>query len=196
MGLSPPIQSRVFTIARTAIRGRLLRGDRPPVSAPLDGSNLSLLPPELTEPAGCFISLHERRAHRLRGCVGRIDPNLPLHEAVRQTASDVLHDPRFTTEPVTPDDLDKLDLEISVLSPPRHAASTLDFDLLNDGLYLVSGGKTGFFLPQVARETGWTKEQLLDRLCTEKLNLPADTWRKPESELLTFQVEVIGPKPL
>ena len=125
MGLSPPIQSRVFTIARTAIRDRLLRGDRLPVSASLEASHSPVLPPELTEPAGCFISLHERRAHRLRGCVGRIDPNLPLHEAVRQTASDVLHDPRFTTEPVTPDDLDKLDLEISVLSPPRHAASTL-----------------------------------------------------------------------
>lgn len=107
---------------------------------------------------------------------------------------DVLHDPRFTEQPVTADDLGIVEIEISVLSPRRDIESMLDFNLLEDGLYLVSAGRTGFFLPQVARETGWTKEQLLDRLCTEKLGLPPDTWRKPGAKLYTFQVEVIGPE--
>ena len=196
VGLSPPSQSRVFAIARAAIRDQLLRGDARPEPPPPAASQTSAFPGELNEPAGCFVSLHERRAHRLRGCVGRIDSNLPLHEAVRQSAIDVLHDPRFTEQPVTLSELGELNLEISILSPPRDAASPLDFDLLNDGLYLVSAGRTGFFLPQVARETGWTKEQLLERLCTEKLHLPPDTWRKTEARLYTFQVEVIGPEPL
>jgi AmmeMemoRadiSam system protein A len=150
----------------------------------------------LTAPAGCFVSLHELSTHRLRGCVGRLDPNLPLWDAVRQTANDVLHDPRFVTLPVTASEVSDLMIEVSVLSPPREAATVLDFDPLTDGIYLTSGGRAGFFLPQVARETGWTREQLLDRLCMEKLGLPPHTWRGGGVKLFTFGVEVIGPEPV
>ena len=152
--------------------------------------------PELIVPAGCFVSLHERSTHRLRGCVGRIDASLPLWESVRHTATEVLHDPRFADHPVTSDDLANLDLEVSVLSPPRQAEWALDFELLEDGVHLIVGERAGFFLPQVARETGWTREQLLDRLCTEKLSLPPETWRTPEARLYAFKVEVIGPAPV
>jgi AmmeMemoRadiSam system protein A len=151
---------------------------------------------ELTAPAGCFVSLHEHATHRLRGCVGRLDPNLPLATAVRETAADVLRDPRFLTHPVTSRDVPDLEIEVSVLSPPHEASSLLDFDLLSEGIYLTHGGRAGFFLPQVARDTGWTKEQLLDRLCTEKLGLPADTWRTGGAKLYTFKVEVVGPEPV
>jgi AMMECR1 domain-containing protein len=115
---------------------------------------------------------------------------------VRQTAVDVLHDPRFVTHPVTASDVNDLEIEVSVLSPPREAASVLDFDPLTEGIYLTSGGRAGFFLPQVARETGWTREQLLDRLCAEKLGLPQQTWRAGGVKLFTFDVEVIGPEPV
>jgi len=151
---------------------------------------------ELTTPAGCFVSLHEKVTHRLRGCVGRLDPEMPLWRVVRETAGDVLRDPRFTDTPVTVDDLPILELEISVLSPPHLAAGPLDFDPLTDGIYLVHGKRTGFFLPQVARETRWSKQQLLNRLCDEKLGLPCDAWQKPEAKLFTFKVEVIGPEAL
>jgi AmmeMemoRadiSam system protein A len=149
---------------------------------------------ELTAPAGCFVSLHEKVTHRLRGCVGRLDPEMPLWRVVRETAGDVLHDPRFTDIPVTVDDIPILELEISVLSPPRLAADPLDFDPLTDGIYLIHGSRTGFFLPQVARETRWSKQQLLNRLCDEKLGLPCDAWQNPEAKLFTFKVEVIGPE--
>ena len=120
-----------------------------------------------------------------------------LWDAVRQTAVDVLQDPRFaSTHPVTAADVTDLEIEVSVLSPPREAATTLDFDPMSDGIYLTFGGRAGFFLPQVARETGWTREQLLDRLCLEKLGLPADTWRSEAAKLFTFKVEVIGPEPV
>ena len=87
-----------------------------------------------------------------------------------------------------------LEIEISVLSSPRLAASVEDFDPIQSGVYLVIGQHAGFFLPQVARETGWGREQLLDRLCTEKLGLPPQSWRGPEARLYTFDVEVVGPE--
>lgn len=149
--------------------------------------------PVLLQPAGCFVSLHERISHRLRGCIGRIEARHPLWETVRLASQDVLRDPRFVTCPVRPGELACLEIEISMLSPPRDAASPLDFDLLNDGIYLVHLDRSGFFLPQVARQTGWTREQLLERLCTEKLDLAADTWKHPDARLYTFDVEIIGP---
>ena len=188
--LSPDNRLQLLDIARGALLQRLADGadEGGPAEPPTDA--------RLVCPSGCFVSLHERSSHRLRGCVGRLDPQLPLWKAVEQTARDVLADPRFVTLPITPQDIPDLELEVSVLSPPREARDPLDFDLLEDGIYLVSGQRAGFFLPQVARETGWTKEQLLNRLCVEKLGLPADTWRKPDAKLYTFKVEVIGPEPV
>ncbi|MEO6434336.1 MAG: AmmeMemoRadiSam system protein A [Tepidisphaeraceae bacterium] len=188
MALSPASRTHLIDIARVALIDTLAK--KQPSAIPL------VEDAELNLPAGCFVSLHERSTHRLRGCVGRLDASLALAEAVRQTARDVLDDPRFAEHPITAADLADLEVEVSVLSPPRLADSPLDFDLHDEGIYLVAGSHTGFFLPQVARETGWTKEQLLDRLCTEKLDLPADTWRKAETKLHTFKVEVVGPRPL
>ena len=188
VALTPAGRARLIEIARDALlRAVGVRNDGADPPAPPE--------PDLHQPAGCFVSLHEHANHRLRGCVGRLDPNLPLAQAVRETAADVLRDPRFVTHPVTSRDVGELEIEVSVLSPPREAPSPLDFEL-TDGIYLTFGGRAGFFLPQVARETGWTKEQLLDRLCTEKLGLPADTWRAPGAKLYTFQVEVVGPEPV
>ena len=166
-----------------------------PAAAP-DDEHAPTADPNLITPAGCFVSLHERQTHRLRGCVGRLDPEMPLWRAVRETAGDVLRDPRFTDMPVTAADVTILEVEISVLSPPRLAAGALDFEPYTDGIYLVHGNRSGFFLPQVARDTRWSKQQLLNRLCEEKLGLPHDTWEKPEAKLFTFKVEVIGPEPV
>jgi uncharacterized protein len=166
--------------------------ENPPPSE--DPGDAPTTDPALIAPAGCFVSLHEIDTHRLRGCVGRLDPELPLWRVVRETAGDVLRDPRFTDTPVTPADIAILELEISVLSPSRQAAGPLDFDPLTDGIYLIHGSRSGFFLPQVARETGWSRQRLLSRLCEEKLGLPHDTWQKPEAKLFTFKVEVIGPE--
>jgi hypothetical protein len=71
----------------------------------------------------------------------------------------------------------------------------LDFDPLNDGIYLTCQARSGTFLPQVGRQTGWTREQLLARLCTEKLGLAPNAWQEPSAKLLTYQALVIGPVP-
>ena len=107
----------------------------------------------------------------------------------------MLRDPRFVMHPVALGELPSLELEISVLSPLQPASSPLDFDPLQHGIYLTIGDRAGCFLPQVARETGWTKEQLLDRLCTEKMGLSSFAWRNPQATLHTFQVIILGPEP-
>ena len=131
----------------------------------------------------------------LRGCVGRMEAREPLIRCVRDTAMSVLADPRFDNRRVQLPELSSLDIEISILSPLRPAATPLDFDLLNDGIYLMLNGRSGVFLPQVARETGWRRDQLLDRLCTEKMGFPAGSWRFPGAQLFVFTTKILGPMP-
>lgn len=185
MQLTAAQQDSLLVLARVAVRNALVMEAPPPL--PTD--------PALHQPAGCFVSLHEQRTHRLRGCVGRLDATMPLAEAVRSMARAVLEDPRFVEMPVTPEDLPRLEIDLSVLSPLIPIERPEDFDLLNDGIFVTFEERAGCFLPQVARETGWTREQLLDRLCSEKLGLPAMTWRHPLCKFEKFHTVQIGPEP-
>ncbi len=186
MTLSPAHSELLLNTAKTAILHAL--HDNPPLT-------LDTTDPALLQPAGCFVSLHAQHTHALRGCVGRTDATEPLLPCVRDTAASVLQDPRFTAHPVTLPELPSLEIEISVLSPLRPANHPLAFDPLTDGIFLTLAGRSGVFLPQVARETGWSREQLLDRLCTEKLNLPANAWRHPSAQLSLFSTLILGPAP-
>lgn len=183
--LTPNQQRILLDVARHTIRAEL--GSAGNLVIPQD--------PVLHKPAGCFVTLHTLANHRLRGCVGRLDCQDPLIEAVRHSARSVLHDPRFVSCPVRLEELPHLEIEITVVFPLRPAADCMDFDLLNEGIYLTVGNRGGCFLPQVARETGWDKQQLLQRLCTEKLGLPPDAWRDPSARLMKFSTLLIGPEP-
>ncbi|MDB5321351.1 MAG: hypothetical protein JWN40_2982 [Phycisphaerales bacterium] len=185
MNLSPDDQAALLDLARASIRATLAGAPEPHIP---DAATLR-------QPAGCFVSLHEIGGHRLRGCVGRLDAKAPLAKTVAAMAQAVLEDPRFLTDPVTLTDLADLEIELSILSPLIPTDAPLNFDLLQDGIYLTRGDRSGCFLPQVARETGWSKQQLLDRLCTEKLDLPAATWRQPDSRLYRFTTLLLGPEP-
>jgi AmmeMemoRadiSam system protein A len=186
MDLSAEQGTELLNLARGVIRSALV-GEQIVIHMPHDQA--------LHQPAGAFVSLHALQTHRLRGCVGRLDATQPMYQAVAQAAQSVLGDPRFTADRVGVQELPSLEIEISLLSPLRAANDATDFDLLNDGIYLTAGGRSGCFLPQVARETGWNKEQLLDRLCTEKLGMPARTWTAPEARLQKFETLLVGPEP-
>jgi AmmeMemoRadiSam system protein A len=186
MIISPEHQQILLHAARTAMV-ESLRGNRIAIPQTTD--------PVLNMPAGCFVTLHERGTHRLRGCIGRIQSADPLLKSIYETACSTLEDPRFVQNRVTLDELPRLDLEISILSPLQEAAHPLDFDPPNEGIYLLCAGRAGTFLPQVARETGWTREQLLARLCTEKMGLAPEAWRDPQAKLLKYAVFLIGPVP-
>lgn len=186
MQLTLAQQQFLLNTARCVIRGTLC--GQAPLSPQVDD-------PLLHSPAGAFVSLHEVGTHRLRGCVGRLQASGPLVQTIMETAANVLSDPRFTHVRVTVAELTRLNIEISVLSPLQPTTHPLDFDPPNDGIYLTCCGRSGTFLPQVARQTGWTREQLLARLCLEKLGMPADAWQMADARLQKYTVTLIGPVP-
>lgn len=196
MEISAANGNRLLDLASAEIRQRLGAGPRPgSLEAAAVAGTAGLPPdPQLDQPAGCFASLHNRFNHALRGCVGRLDATLPVRIAVRESAAACLDDPRFVTRRVTLHELPRLELELSVLGPLVERGSPLEFEPLVHGIYLTIGARAGCFLPQVARETGWTREQLLDRLCTEKLGVHAQAWRGPDARLATFDTIVLGPR--
>jgi AmmeMemoRadiSam system protein A len=144
--------------------------------------------------AGCFVSLHSSQGHTLRGCIGRIDCATPLLQALQVSAWQAAGDPRFSSNPVTLAELPALTIELSVLGMLRPAPGILEFSVESDGIYLQAANRAGVFLPQVAKETGWNREQLLDRLCAEKLGLPQKAWQQPGARLFTFPATIIGPE--
>jgi AmmeMemoRadiSam system protein B/AmmeMemoRadiSam system protein A len=141
--------------------------------------------PALLRPAAVFVTL--KAGGQLRGCIGSLEPSLPLAETVRDRAiMAAAHDARFP--PVRAQDLPDLDLEISVLSPLRRVASADDIDISKHGVVVRSSGRSGVFLPQVAAETGWSRDELLSHLCQDKAGLSADAW-KQGAALYVFTVQ-------
>lgn len=187
MELFPDQRRMLLDVSRQTIRAALGAADPGVVENPDD--------PVLHQPAGSFVTLHTLNGHRLRGCVGRLDSRESLLAAVRQSAQNVLQDPRFVNCPVCLSELPLLELEITVIFPLRPAADCQDFDPLTDGIYLTINERAGCFLPQVARETGWNRQQLLARLCTEKLGLSERSWQLPGARLQKFATLLIGPEP-
>ena len=146
---------------------------------------------ELIAHCGCFVTL--KNGEQLRGCIGQFVSDKPLINLVSEMGvSSSTKDPRFLTDPVTPDELGSLDVEISVLSPLQKTDDPLSLRLGIDGVYIKRSYQTGCFLPQVATETGWTKEQFLTHCCVQKAGLSADAWRKPDTEVFLFTADVFG----
>ena len=190
MTLSPQHRQSLLDVARDVIR-LTLRGRQ-------SGEEITNEPiddPVLAQPAGCFVTLHRSRTHELRGCVGRIEAVDALLNSVRRAAAGVLRDPRFHDEPVSYQELPELDIDLSILSPLHPAKGPLEFDPMSEGIYLTCGQRAGCFLPQVARETGWSKQQLLSRLCVEKMGLPHSAWQDAQARLFVFTTEIVGPEP-
>ena len=147
--------------------------------------------PELNAPCGCFVTL--KNHGRLRGCIGQFISEMPLIELVVEMAkASATSDPRFFADSITADELEQLDIEISVLSPLQRTDKPLDLRLGVDGIYIKKGRASGCFLPQVATETGWSKEQFLSYCCAHKAGLPADAWREAETEVYLFTADVFG----
>jgi len=138
---------------------------------------------------GVFVTLKKRG--NLRGCIGRMVPDRPLAELVGAVALEsAFEDPRFN--PVTLRELPDLEVEISVLTPMQRVAGADDIVVGRDGALLQKGGRSAVFLPQVATEQGWTRDEMLDHL-SMKAGLPADAWRD-NTAFSTFQAIVFSEK--
>ena len=165
-------------IAYNSIRDSL---DGKPIAQPIVNSQLSIL----NSKCGAFVSLH-KHGH-LRGCIGHFGEDYPLHEIVAEMArAAAFEDPRFI--PVTRDELADLDIEISVLTPMRRIQSLDEFELHRHGIYIKKGYRSGTFLPQVADEVNWTKEEFVGHCSQDKAGLGWDGWR--EAELYVYEAIV------
>jgi len=131
------------------------------------------LPPALERRSGAFVTLWRNGA--LRGCVGRAGDELPLYAAVMQSGFDAARkDHRFT--PLRTDELDGLDVDVNVLSPPRPIDGIDELHLGEHGVTLSRDGHFALYLPEVAPSMGWDKETNLSELAV-KAGLPRDAWR-------------------
>jgi AmmeMemoRadiSam system protein B/AmmeMemoRadiSam system protein A len=145
------------------------------------------LPPPALRTQGAFVTL--TRNGELRGCIGRIVPDGPLGRTVGAMALQAaFDDPRFP--PVSREELPQLHIEISALTPMKPVAGAHEIVVGRDGVVLSKGGRSAVFLPQVATEQGWTRDEMLEQLC-RKAGLPAGSWRDGAS-FSVFQAEVFG----
>jgi len=156
----------------------------------LEPLNLDDMPQRLRAPGASFVTL--TRDGLLRGCIGTLKKQLPLADDVRQhTVAAALSDYRFP--PVKPEEVDEIEIEVSVLTTPQHLEYKHPDELPKllrpgiDGVIVTHGNNRGTFLPQVWEKVPDT-ETFLAMLC-EKAFLPHDAWRQGHLEFLTYQVE-------
>ena len=117
-----------------------------------------------------------KKKGELRGCIGRIIPDEPLCKIVGVMAIQAaFNDPRFN--PLTADELKDIEIEISVLTPMKQVAGVSDIVVGRDGVLLSKNAHHAVFLPQVATEQGWSREEMLDNLCL-KAGLETGCWKK------------------
>lgn len=164
--------------ARDSVEGFLREGKKP---EPLSVERW----PELSRTNGVFVTL--RKGGLLCGCIGRIETDESLAESVPQVALDAaLRDGRFP--PVKADELDQIHVEVSVLTPSSRLARLEDLVPGRDGVVLELKGRRGVFLPTVWESTGWSREEFLRELATQKAHLPPDAWK--QADLFVFQDQV------
>ena len=149
--------------------------------------------PVLAEEMGAFVTLHKNED--LRGCIGNMIGKGPLYLTIRDMAiSAAMQDPRFS--PVKEDELAKIDIEISVLSPLEKIDDPHSIIMGKHGVLVKSGFRSGVYLPQVATETGWSRDEFMESLCLHKAGMPADSWKKGACDIYIFTAEVFGEKEL
>ncbi|MBU4252772.1 MAG: AmmeMemoRadiSam system protein B [Candidatus Omnitrophica bacterium] len=175
-------KQKLLKIARESIGMYLESGKKLPV----DESDLVL-----NQKMGAFVTLKQH--NDLRGCIGNLIGSQPLYLTVRDMAIEAaVGDPRF--QALSLSELKDIQIEISVLSPLEKVLSAEKIELGKHGVLVRRGNQSGVFLPQVATETGWSKEEFLNNLCAQKAGIAADAWKDKATQLYIFSAEVFSEK--
>jgi len=174
-------KKELLNIARTTVESFVREGKAP---------KFEISDERLKWKEGAFVTLHKNGD--LRGCIGQIVPtDKPLWQVVQDMAvSACSEDHRF--KPVSEKELDKIAYEVSVLSVPKKISKWQDIELGQHGVIVQKGLRGGVFLPQVADETGWSKEEFLSQLCWQKAGLAPDCYKDSEVELKVFTAQVFS----
>jgi len=171
-------QKELLTIARSTLEHYIIDRKIP---------EFEIVHPFLNRPLGAFVTL--RKDGQLRGCIGQFEPDIPLWQVVRQKTIDAaVNDARFF--PVAFEELDKIKIEISVLSPQRRIDDWREIELGKHGVVIKKGLRGGVFLPQVATENNWDLDKFMGELCSQKAGLPWDCWKKDDVDLYVFTAQV------
>lgn len=134
---------------------------------------------------GVFVTL--RLKGELRGCIGYVEPRLPLGVAVEELAvKSAFEDPRFY--PVSSDEVDLIEIEISILSSLKKISDVAEIEVGRDGLVIELGSRRGLLLPQVAVEYHWNREEFL-AYTSQKAGLPSTAWKDKKAEIFTFTTD-------
>lgn len=175
------------SIARKVVEG-WVQGNKKEFKPPRE------LPESFTRDSGVFVTLNTYPEKELRGCIGYPEPVMPLVDAIIDSArSAATRDPRFP--PVTAKELDRIVVEVSLLTPPEliHVKSPKEYleaiKIGRDGLIADNGILRGLLLPQVPIEWKWTVHEFLDHTCN-KAGLPMDAWTDPETKMYRFTAEI------
>ena len=175
-------QRKILSYARELLKARLTHGPEPELDL---GCKL------LEEKRGIFVTL--KLQGRLRGCIGHILGYEPLRKSIHDmTLAAAFEDPRFP--PLTLCEWESVKIHISLLSRPAAVKSYQDIRPGTDGIIVTNGWKKGVYLPEVATETGWSKETFLSQLCSQKAGLPGDCWKDPATTIEIFTAEVFSEK--
>ncbi len=174
-------KNKLLEIARETLETYVTTGKKPDFEITDSG---------LDEKLGVFVTL--RKDDQLRGCMGKFDPDTPLWETVvDRTIAAAAQDPRFS--PVSAEEIDKLTIEISVLSKPEPINDWQKIELGTHGVIVQKGNQAGTYLPQVGVEEDWESvEEFLAHLCANKAGLPIDCYKDPNTELLTYTADVFS----
>jgi MEMO1 family protein len=177
LGLSFEEKQTLREIALQAIRSKCLQQPMPTTPA---------LSPKLKETRGAFVCLHKGKD--LRGCIGMIEGFGPLHQTVKEMALQAaFSDPRFC--PLDRDELNDLDLEISVLTPLEQVRDPSQIEIGKHGLLIRKKSHSGLLLPQVATEQGWDRYQFLEATC-RKASLAPAAWKEKETQIYMFSADI------
>jgi AmmeMemoRadiSam system protein A len=140
------------------------------------------------EKRGAFVSLHIQS--ELRGCIGYVAPVKSLLETIIEMAeAAAMRDPRFS--PVSRKEVERLEIEISVLSPLILISDTADIIVGKHGLMIENDYNSGLLLPQVATAYSWDAETFLDHTCL-KAGLAKSAWREKDTKIHIFTAQIFS----
>ncbi len=169
----------ILSLAKNTIRSVLFDNKK---SVPEEKS----VPLKLKNSLGAFVTLKINGS--LRGCIGQFTSSDPLYKVVESAAlSSAFSDPRFS--PLTKDEFEKTEIEITVLGPLRKINNISEIILGKHGIYIKKDFRSGTMLPQVAIENGWSVTQFLGYTSRDKAGIGWDGWK--DADLFIYEGVVL-----
>ena len=177
----------------SSVKHQLLCMARASAQAALGGSPYDQSQHERSVPGshgGAFVTLWHGTL--LRGCIGRFVDTDDIATIVGDAGKAAVRDARFQLNSVTLAEMNDINVEVSVLSALVPTSDPAALVVGRDGIVVRASGKTGCFLPKVAKDKRWSAEEFLEKCCSLKAGLPSDSWRRAKTEVLVFTAQVFS----